>query len=110
MSCRSSIDTGRYWQPPSPAEANSTSCEKHLHSSLYSVLGLNKVFNVMKSKVMKPRLLYPARLSFKLKGEIKTFTYTKRLRVHYHHTCIARNAKGTVVMRISKERNIGIYN
>ena len=32
-----------------------------------------EVFKVMKNKDLKPRLFHPARLSFKVKGEIKTF-------------------------------------
>ena len=32
------------------------------------------ILNVMKGKNLQPRLLYPARLSFRFEGEIKTFT------------------------------------
>ena len=32
------------------------------------------ILNVMKGKKLQPRLLYPARLSFRFEGEIKTFT------------------------------------
>ena len=38
------------------------------------------VLNVMKGKNLQPRLLYPARLSFRFEGEIKTFTDTQKLR------------------------------
>ena len=31
------------------------------------------IFNVLNQKNMKPRILYPARLSFKIEGEIKSF-------------------------------------
>ena len=31
-------------------------------------------FKVMKGKNLQPRLLYPARISFRFDGEIKTFT------------------------------------
>ena len=34
----------------------------------------------MKGKNLQPRLLYPARLSFRFEGEIKTFTDKKKLR------------------------------
>ena len=34
----------------------------------------------MKSKDLQPRLLYPARLSFKIEGEIKTFSEKKKLK------------------------------
>ena len=33
----------------------------------------HKIFKVMKSKDIQPRLFYPATLSFKTKGEIKSF-------------------------------------
>ena len=32
------------------------------------------IFKVMKGKNLQPRLLYPARISFRLDGEIKNFT------------------------------------
>ena len=32
-----------------------------------------EIFKVMNRKDLQPRLLYPARLSFKIKGEIRTF-------------------------------------
>ena len=35
---------------------------------------------VMKSKNVQPRLLYPARISFRFDGEIKTFTDKQKLR------------------------------
>ena len=35
------------------------------------------ILNVMKGKHLQPRLLYPARLSFRFEGEIKSFTDKK---------------------------------
>ena len=35
---------------------------------------------VMKEENTHPRLLYPARISFKYEGEIKSFTYKQKLR------------------------------
>ena len=35
--------------------------------------GWKEVFEVMKSKELHPRLLYPAKLSFKMEGQIKCF-------------------------------------
>ena len=37
-----------------------------------------ETFQVMKSKDIQPRLLYPARLSFKIKGEMRTFPDKKK--------------------------------
>ena len=38
------------------------------------------ILKVMKEKSLQPRLLYPARLSFKYEGEIKNFTDKQKLR------------------------------
>ena len=38
------------------------------------------IFKVMKGKNLQPRLLYPARISFRFNGEIKTFTEKQKLR------------------------------
>ena len=38
------------------------------------------IFKVMKGKKLQPRILYPARLSFRFDGEIKSFTDKQKLR------------------------------
>uniref|UniRef100_A0A8D1HQ27 L1 transposable element dsRBD-like domain-containing protein n=1 Tax=Sus scrofa TaxID=9823 RepID=A0A8D1HQ27_PIG len=38
------------------------------------------ILKVVKGKNLQPRLLYPARLSFRFEGEIKTFTDKQKLR------------------------------
>ena len=38
------------------------------------------IFKVMKGKHLKPRLLYPARISFRFDGEIKSFIDKQKLR------------------------------
>ena len=38
------------------------------------------IWNVMKGKNLQPRLLYPARISFRFDGELKTFTDKQKLR------------------------------
>ena len=38
------------------------------------------IFKVMKGEKLQPRLLYPARISFRFDGEIKTFTDKQKLR------------------------------
>ena len=38
------------------------------------------IFKVMKRKNLQPRLLYPARNSFRFDGEIKTFADKQKLR------------------------------
>ena len=39
-----------------------------------------EIFKGMKGKNLQPRLLYPARISFRFDGEIKTFTDKQKLR------------------------------
>ena len=38
------------------------------------------MFKVMKEKNLQPRLLYPARISFRREGEVKSFTDKQKLR------------------------------
>ena len=38
------------------------------------------IFKVIKEKNLQPRILYPARLSFRFNGEIKSFTDKQELR------------------------------
>ena len=38
------------------------------------------ILKVIKEKKLQPRLLYPARISFRFDGEIKTFTDKQKLR------------------------------
>ena len=35
---------------------------------------MKEVFEVMKGKDLQPRLLYPAKLSFRMKGQIKCYS------------------------------------
>ena len=39
-----------------------------------------EIFKVMKSKDLQPRLLYPTKLSFRIKGQIKSFPSKKELK------------------------------
>ena len=38
------------------------------------------IFKVMKSRDLQPRLLYPAKLTFRIKGQIKSFPDKKKLK------------------------------
>ena len=42
--------------------------------------GWKEVFQVMKGKDLHPRLLYPAKLSFRMKGQIKCFSDNVRVK------------------------------
>ena len=39
-----------------------------------------QIFKVMKSRDLQPRLLYPAKLSFRIRGQIKSFPDKKKLK------------------------------
>ena len=38
------------------------------------------IFKVLKGKTLQPRILYPARISFKIEGEIKNFSNKQKLK------------------------------
>ena len=52
------------------------------------------ILKVMKEKNLQPRLLYPARISFKYEGEIKSFSDKQKLRIQHHQTSFPTNTKG----------------
>ena len=56
------------------------------------------IFKVVKGKNLQPRLLYPARISLKIDGEIKSFS-DKQKRIQYHQTSFTTNVKGTYLVK-----------
>ena len=44
--------------------------------------GWHDIYSVLNEKNMQPRILYPARLSFKMEGEIKSFQDRQQLKEH----------------------------
>ena len=48
--------------------------------TLQSIGGWKEVFQVMKAKELHPRLLYPAKLSFRMEGQIKYFPDKAKLK------------------------------
>ena len=48
--------------------------------TLQAIREWQHIFKVMKGKNLQPRLLYPARISFRFDGEITTFTDKQKLR------------------------------
>ena len=58
------------------------------------------IFKVLKGKNLQPRLLYPARISFKIDGKIKSFSDKQKLkRIRYHQTSFTTNVKGTYTVK-----------
>ena len=63
------------------------------------------IFKVMKRKTLQPRILHPARLSFRFDGEIKSFPDKQKLkRIWYQQSSYTTNAKGTFLGRKHKRR------
>ena len=52
------------------------------------------ICKVLKGKNIQPRLLYLARISFKIDGEIKNFAYKQVKRINYHKTTLQKMFKG----------------
>ena len=62
-------------------------------------------FKVLKGKNLQPRLLYLARISFKIDGEIKSFSDKQKLkRIQYHKTSFTTNVEGTYIVKKYKRR------
>ena len=69
-----------------------------------------KLFEVMRTRGLEPRLLYPERFSIKIEGKIKSFPGKKPKRIHFHQSSSARDAKGTALRKGRKrerQRNTG---
>ena len=49
------------------------------------------IFKVMKRKKLQPRILNPARLSFRFDGEIKSFSDKQVNRIQHHQTSFTTN-------------------
>ena len=67
-------------------QKNNTQGDSHKNNSCLSIETLQArresqdILKVMKEKNLQPRLLYPARVSFKYEGEIKSFRDKQKLR------------------------------
>ena len=55
-----------------------------------------EIFQVMRTRSLQPRLLYPARLSIKMEGQIRSFPDKRSLK-ELLQTSSARNAKGSAL-------------
>ena len=57
---------------------------------------------LMTGKNLQPKILYPARLSFRFEEEIKTLQTAKKKRIQHHQTSLTANTKGTSLGRKEK--------
>ena len=55
--------------------------------------------DILKEKNLQPTLLYPARISFRYEGEIKTFNKKQKIRIQHHQLRSSTNAKGSFLDR-----------
>ena len=62
------------------------------------------IFKALKGKNLQPRLLYPARISFKIDGEIKSFSDKQKLRIQYQETTFSTNVKWNYIVKKHKRR------
>ena len=63
------------------------------------------IFKVLKGKNLQPTLFFPTRISFKIDGEIKSFSDKQKLnRIQYHQTCFTTNVKATYIVKKYKRR------
>ena len=63
------------------------------------------IYKVLKGKNVQPRLLYPARISFRVDREIKKlFRQAKIKRIQYQQTSFTTNVKGTYMVKKYKRR------
>ena len=61
------------------------------------------ILKVMKEKNLQPRLLYPAKISFKYEGGIlKLYRQAKAERIQHHQTSSSTDAKGSSLDRKQK--------
>ena len=58
-----------------------------------------KIFQAMRTRGLQPTLLYPARLSIKIQGQIRSFPDKRSLKEYLHQTSFARDAKGAAVRK-----------
>ena len=67
-----------------------------------------KIFQVMRIRGLQPRLHYSARLSIKIKGQVRSFPEkNKSKRIHLHQTSSARDAKGPALRKGRKREKEG---
>ena len=59
-----------------------------------------EIFQVIKTRGMQLKLLYPAKPSIKMEGEIRSLQNKRRLeKIYLHQTRTARYAKGTALRK-----------
>ena len=64
------------------------------------------IFKALKGKNLQPRLLYPARISFKVDDETNSFSDKQKI-IQYHQTSFTTNVKGTyIIKKYSRKKKI----
>ena len=66
---------------------------------------MQDIFKVLKGKNLQARLQYAARISFKIDGEIESFSDKATVkRIQYHKTSFIANVKQTYIVQKKKEK------
>ena len=65
--------------------------------------GWQEVFQVMEGKDLHPRLLYPAKLSFRMEEQVKCLP-DKLKELNHHQALIIWNVKGTYLRKIRRSK------
>ena len=69
------------------------------------------IFKVLKRKNLQPRFLYPARILFKINGEIKKFLRQAKVkRIQYFQTSFTTNIKWTCIIQKYNRRKNDLQN
>ena len=72
--------------------------------SLQARMEKQDIFKILKGKNLQPRLLYPARISFKFDGEIKSLQTVKVKKIQQNQASFTTTVKGTFIDRKHKNR------
>ena len=72
--------------------------------TLQAVRKWQDIFKVLKGKNLQPRSQYPARISFKIDGELKSFSDKQKLREFSATKPALTNVKGTYIVKKYKRR------
>ena len=79
------------------------------HSSIETIHGRREcqdILKVLKGKHLKPRLLYPGRISFTIQGELQFFSDEQKLKEYSNTKPILKEIL-TGLLQIKKEEEIG---
>ena len=72
--------------------------------TLQAIREWQDIVKLLNGKNLQPRLLYLARISFRIDGEIKLFRQAKVKRIQYHQISFITNIKGDLYSQEIQEK------